>query len=62
MAELVALALTLKNAYLTVLGQRLVRAEVWLRMVQSGEITIGSVVEGTPSYRQPEVEECEGRA
>ena len=53
MAELYPYVLTLKNGYLSVLGQRLVRAEVWLRMVQSGEITIGAAVEGTPSYTAP---------
>ena len=42
--------------FLDQLGQRMARAEIWLRMVQSGIITIAGDGEagGTPSYQQPE--------
>ncbi len=42
--------------FLDELGRRIVRAEIWLRLVQSGVIPILSDdVGGTPTYRGPEV-------
>ena len=42
--------------FLDELGRRIVRAEIWLRLVQSGVIPILSDedVGGTPTYRRPE--------
>ena len=65
MAEVVPYVVTRENAYLTTLTARLVRADVWLRMVASGQILIdpvvgAAVVEGTPSYMRPVAREGEG--
>ena len=46
-------------SFLDELGRRIVRAEIWLRLVQSGVIPIMSDddVVGTPTYRKPEARE-----
>ena len=49
---LIEVALSREAQYLNVLRQRIVRADVWLRMVASGAIPIGGAggAVGTPSY------------
>ena len=53
MADLAATPSTRESIYTNVLIQRVVRADVWLRMVASGAIPISEEaagVVGTPSY------------
>ena len=52
MAEILVTASTREALYLNTLSQRIVRADVWLRMVASGAIPIdgSSRAAGTPSY------------
>ena len=62
MAELLPYLVSDSSMYLLALRERVIRAEVWLRMVASGAIPIDPVVEaaaavGTPSYSRPEVGE-----
>jgi hypothetical protein len=57
-----ASSMTRESAYLATLRERLIRAEVWLRMVAAGVIPLDPVavvgaVEGTPSFTPPEVDD-----
>ena len=65
MSELAAIASTRESIYTNVLIQRVVRADVWLRMVASGAIpiseeTAGAGVVGTPTYERRELETARG--
>jgi hypothetical protein len=62
MAEILVTASTREAIYLNTLSQRIVRADVWLRMVASGEIPIdgSSRAAGTPSYADGVEREARG--